>query len=96
MSTVREARSSRRYESAVTIKGQATIPLAVRRLLGIEPHDRVVFIVEEGSVRIESTVSAVERTAGIFKNRGPVLSDAELKEAAMQAIAEAAVSGRDE
>ena len=34
--------------SHVTSKGQITIPAAVRRALGLEPGDRVVFRVERG------------------------------------------------
>ncbi len=33
------------YRGAVTSKGQATVPIEVRRLLGLKPHDRVAFIV---------------------------------------------------
>ena len=38
-------------ESAITIKGQATIPKAIREHLGLEPGDRVKFFVHpDGSV----------------------------------------------
>ncbi len=38
-------------ESAITIKGQATIPKAIRQHLGLEPGDRVKFFVHpDGSV----------------------------------------------
>lgn len=35
---------------SVTRKGQVTIPIKIRRLLGIEPHDRVTFHVEHDKV----------------------------------------------
>lgn len=38
--------------SSVSPKGQITLPIAVRRLLGIKPKDKVAFIVEEQGVRI--------------------------------------------
>jgi len=38
-------------ESAITIKGQATIPKAIRQHLGLKPGDRVRFFVHpDGSV----------------------------------------------
>jgi AbrB family looped-hinge helix DNA binding protein len=38
--------------SKVTSKYQATIPLAVRRKLGLKPGDAVVFEIENDSVRV--------------------------------------------
>ena len=41
-------------DSTVTIKGQVTIPKAMREYLRLEPGDKVVFTyLEEGGVRIE-------------------------------------------
>jgi len=46
-------------ESAITIKGQATIPKAIREHLGLEPGDRVKFFVHpDGSVVLLPKVSA--------------------------------------
>lgn len=40
-------------ESAITVKGQATIPKAIREHLGLKPGDRVKFFVHpDGSVVI--------------------------------------------
>lgn len=38
--------------SKLTSKFQATIPLAVRRVLGLKPGDAVVFEVEDGKVML--------------------------------------------
>ena len=38
--------------STVTQKGQITIPLTMRRLLGVKPKDKVAFTLEEKSVKI--------------------------------------------
>ena len=38
--------------SKLTSKFQATIPLAVRRVLGLKPGDAVVFEVEDGKVTL--------------------------------------------
>ena len=41
-------------ESTVTVKGQVTIPKAMRKHLGLEPGDKVIFTyVEAGGIRIE-------------------------------------------
>lgn len=44
-------------ETTVTQKGQVTIPLQIRRLMGLEPHDRVRFVVEGDAVRITKASS---------------------------------------
>ncbi len=40
------------YSSSVSPKGQITIPVEVRTLLGVKPKDRVAFIVDGEAVRI--------------------------------------------
>ena len=39
----------RRPESTVTRKGQITVPVAIRKALGIESGDRVSFVLEDGT-----------------------------------------------
>ncbi|HVC33030.1 MAG TPA: AbrB/MazE/SpoVT family DNA-binding domain-containing protein [Chloroflexota bacterium] len=77
--------------SSVTTKGQVTIPVEVRRILGVGPHDKVAFLVEDDRVRIERTGSVVARTAGAAKTNRPALTAEELRTAAEDAIAEEAV-----
>ena len=49
-------------DACVMSKGQVTIPKKVRAVLGIEPGDRVTFIVENGTVRVEnSSIYALQR-----------------------------------
>ena len=55
----------------VTSKGQITIPIEIRNALSVAPGDRVSFLLENGIVRVEREQSWVERTAGMFKGRGP-------------------------
>ena len=56
-------------ESAITVKGQATIPKAVRTRLGLKPGDRVKFFMHpDGSVvLLPKLPAAVLR--GIIKSR---------------------------
>ena len=81
----------RQITSSVTSKGQATIPVEVRRLLGIEPGDKIAFILEEDGVRVARPRSFVAETAGAVKGKYPPPTIDELKEAAARAIAEEAV-----
>jgi AbrB family looped-hinge helix DNA binding protein len=39
----------------VMAKGQVTLPVDVRRLLGVAPGDRVLFVVDESGVRLGNT-----------------------------------------
>ena len=56
-------------ESSITIKGQATIPKAIREHLGLQPGDRVKFFVHpDGSVVLLPKVSA-SAVRGILKSR---------------------------
>ncbi|MGH3090635.1 MAG: AbrB/MazE/SpoVT family DNA-binding domain-containing protein [Rubrobacteraceae bacterium] len=75
----------------VTRKGQVTIPVEVRRKLGVREGDKVVFRMEEGEVKLVRGGSVVERTAGAIKNDMPIISAEEERRAAEEAIAEAAV-----
>ena len=42
---------------SVSAKGQITIPVEVRRMLGVKPKDKVAFIVDDGEVRIRRAPS---------------------------------------
>src|SRR2546421_5927100 len=56
-------------ESAITVKGQATIPKAIREHLGLKPGDRVKFFVHpDGSVVLLPKLSA-SSLRGIIKSR---------------------------
>jgi AbrB family looped-hinge helix DNA binding protein len=46
--------------TSVTSKGQVTIPVEIRRKLGIKPHDRVRFVMDDGAVRIERMMTLQE------------------------------------
>jgi antitoxin PrlF len=58
-------------ESAITVKGQATIPKPIREHLGLRPGDRVKFFVHpDGSVVLLPKISA-SAVRGIVKSRRP-------------------------
>jgi AbrB family looped-hinge helix DNA binding protein len=57
-------------ESAITVKGQATIPKPIREHLGLQPGDRVKFFVHpDGSVVLLPKLSA-SAVRGMVKSRG--------------------------
>jgi len=57
-------------ESAITTKGQATIPKSIREHLGLEPGDRIKFFKHpDGTVVILPKVPT-SRLRGIVKARG--------------------------
>jgi antitoxin PrlF len=72
-------------ESAITVKGQATIPKAIRQHLGLKPGDRVKFFLHpDGSVVLlpKRPTSALR---GILKSRrGRPVSIDEMNEAVAQ------------
>ena len=57
------------HASKITTKGQVTIPLKFRKLLGVRPGDKIVFDVNEnGKVLIRKINSRVS-LAGILSNQ---------------------------
>jgi AbrB family looped-hinge helix DNA binding protein len=50
--------------SSVSPKGQVTIPLAIRQMLGVKPKDKVAFKVENGQVLIAPARYTLESVMG--------------------------------
>ncbi len=81
--------------STDTTKGQVTIPVEVRRLLGVAPRDKVAFVVEDGHVRVARRTSIVERMAGALKSRVRSPTAEGLRGAAERAISDDVVERMD-
>jgi len=78
-------------ESAITAKGQATIPKAIREHLGLKPGDRIKFFVHpNGSVVLLPKLPA-SALRGIVKHGQPPVTIEEMEEAAASAAAEFAL-----
>jgi AbrB family looped-hinge helix DNA binding protein len=76
-------------ESAITAKGQATIPKAIRDHLGLRPGDRIKFFMHpDGSVVLLPKLPAAA-LRGIVKPRRPVTIE-EIRAAAAAGAADAA------
>ena len=56
--------SERELIRTVTKKGQVTIPVEIRRLLGIKSNDRVMFSMREGQVVISVAQETLESAFG--------------------------------
>ena len=69
---------------AVTAKGQVTIPAEVRRLLGVRPHDRVVFRVTDGKVELQPASMSLESTFGAVTPRTRPEDFKELRDTAIE------------
>ena len=67
-------------ESAVTKKGQTTLPKPVRDTLGVRAGDRVRYIVLDGEVRI-LPVRPIRRLFGILRHDGPPVTEEEMEQA---------------
>ena len=82
--------AKRIMESAITVKGQATIPKAVRDHLRLKPGDRVKFFVHpDGSVVLLPKLPA-SALRGMIKRAGRPVTIQEMDEA----VHESAVGGR--
>ena len=79
-----------RGRSQVTSKGTVTIPVEIRRELGIEEGDVLVFEREGDHIVLSRSRSVVEETAGVFAAyaRGTDYSDADWDRMIGDAIAE--------
>jgi len=74
-------------ESTVTMKGQTTLPKAVRQALNLGPGDRLRYVIlDDGQVRLMRT-QAVAGLAGLLRRAGQAPVSLDEMEAA---IAEAA------
>jgi antitoxin PrlF len=83
-----EATDMNEQLNVVTRKGQVTIPVDIRRALGLKEGDKVAFVLEENQVTLTKKESVVEQTAGALKSDIPALSPREERKAAEEAIAE--------
>lgn len=53
------------YSSALTIKGQVTIPVDIRNQLNLQPGDKIGFAIEDGHVVLFRKENNIEAAFGI-------------------------------
>jgi AbrB family looped-hinge helix DNA binding protein len=69
-------------ESAITTKGQATIPKAIREFLGLKPGDRIKFFTHPNGSVVLLPKLPVSALRGIVKPRQPAVTIEEMGKAA--------------
>jgi AbrB family looped-hinge helix DNA binding protein len=76
--------------ATLTSKGQITIPVVVRRKLGLKPGDRIDFVMEaSGEVRLKAKKRPLADLLGILRGSGKKpLSVEEMHDAVLDAAAE--------
>ena len=67
-------------ESAITSKGQTTLPKVVREALGVQAGDRVRYVIIDDEVRI-LPVCPVNRLFGVLQHTGPAVTLEEMEQA---------------
>jgi AbrB family looped-hinge helix DNA binding protein len=56
-----------RFEATMTSKGQITVPSRLRSALHLKPGDKIVFVEEAGSYRIEPQVGTLADLRGVVR-----------------------------
>ena len=74
-------------ESAVTSKGQTTLPKAVREALGIGPGDRVRYVILDDGEVLMLPIRPLSRLFGVLKYEGPPVTLEDME----RAVAEGAI-----
>lgn len=77
--------------SKITTKGQITLPVEIRRLLGVDFGDQIAFVIKNEQVEVVPRGSVVARTAGALKSNNLFLSAKAMRKQAEQAIAQESV-----
>ena len=55
--------------ATITAKGQVTIPAEIRKALGLKPRDKIVFIFNQGEVKLAPSSSTLRAGFGAVKPR---------------------------
>jgi AbrB family looped-hinge helix DNA binding protein len=86
----------RQYVGVVGTKGQITLPMEIRKQLGIEPKDKVFIEISENRAVVRRAYRSVMDLYGSVPPLKKQLSDREIREIAMEEMAqEAAREGLD-
>ena len=82
-----EKRGIAMIESAITSKGQTTLPKVVRDALGVQSGDRVRYVIFGDKVRI-LPVCPVNRLFGVLQHTGPAVTLDEMEQAVISGSCE--------
>ena len=62
----------------ITTKGQVTIPVQVRKFLGVKPQDRIIFRIKDGKVELQPVAMTLDQVCGAVPPLKQPLSDSEM------------------
>ncbi len=79
--------------ATITKKGQVTIPVEIRKALGLKPRDKVAFILDHDIVRLEPASSALKAGFGAVKPRRKPEDFKELRSKVRERVAQKAEEG---
>ncbi len=79
------------FTSSVSPKGQVTIPIKIRKRLGVKPKDKVAFYIEGDEVKIAPVTSALDESYGSVAPLKPPRNWNEIEEIAREEQAQSAV-----
>ncbi len=82
---------ARESATTITVKGQVTIPIAVRKALGLKPRDRVNFVLETEGARILPAKSNLGAGFGAVKPRRKPEDFKRLRRLATEEVAQKAL-----
>jgi len=80
------------FETTVTEKGQVTIPQEIRRIMGLQPHDKVRFEVVGNTISIKRASSKLLQWFGSVAPKEKPEDFSAVREAFEKTIAEEVVS----
>ena len=69
------------YLAKITAKGQMTLPIEVRKALGVEPGDHVRIAAMEGGGFVMRPVPRAAELSGLISYKGPVRTVEEIRAA---------------
>lgn len=72
------------YVRTVTTRGQVTIPVEIRKLLEVEPGDKVMFRVRETTVELQPVTMTLEDTFGAVTPRSRPEDFSALRQTALE------------
>ncbi len=79
--------------ATITKKGQVTIPVEIRKALGLKPRDKVAFILDHDVVRLEPSSSTLKAGFGAVKPRRKPEDFKELRSKVRKRVAQKAEEG---
>lgn len=88
---MRRQEAEKPHWTVLTRKGQITVPVEVRRALGLKQGDKVAVLLGQGQARLVRAGDVVARTAGMLKTGEPSASAGQLRDRAEEAVADESV-----